>query len=134
MNPAIPIALALFACSCANQKWARYDSSQFSVIMEPTEESVTSHVELLSSWSESKDGLPPGVSLELAYYLALLGQTEEAEAVFSKEVAAHPNVAKFAAALQRISMPDPSSDQEQEEMAEPITEPDSESQEDNIEA
>lgn len=104
------ILVLLVSASCVNQKWARYDASQYEVAMLPGEESYQKHVDLLAKWSESKEGLPPGVAADLAFHLALLGRTAEAEALFEAETQLYPKSARFIDALRAITFGPPEAD------------------------
>jgi len=98
-------ALAILFTSCVSPRWVRYDDSQYRVAMEPGVESYQAHVDFLIDWSESKDGLPPGLAAEVGFYLGLLGKASDAAAWFDLELAAHPESAQFIEALRAISGP-----------------------------
>lgn len=98
------ITIVVSLCSsCVNQKWQKYDASQYIVSMEPSTEAYQSHVEVLTKWSESKDGLPAGVGAELGFYLGVLGRPDEAEIWFAKEVQQHPESGVFIEALRTLT-------------------------------
>ena len=100
----LSITIALSLCSsCVSQKWQKYDASQYAVSMEPSTEAYQSHVEVLTKWSESKDGLPAGVGAELGFYLGVLGRPDEAEMWFAKEVQLHPESGAFIEALRHLT-------------------------------
>jgi hypothetical protein len=102
MRTLLFMGLLLMTAGCVNQRWSQYDSSLYRVAMEPSVESHEAHAKLLRDFSESKEGLPPGLAAELGFYLALLGQAEEANTWFEREIAAHSESAPFVAALRAI--------------------------------
>ena len=83
--------------------------------MDPSAESYEAHVELLRDWTETEEGLPPGLSAELGFYLGLLGHTADAEAWFATEVANYPEAAGFVAALRAIALEEAGAEQKVEE-------------------
>lgn len=100
------IALLAGLTGCVNQRWAEYDNSLFEVSMAPSLDSYQAHVDLLTKWSESKEGLPPGLAAEMGFYVALLGRSVEAEGWYAKEELAYPEFAQFIAALRVVSSGD----------------------------
>jgi len=117
----VPLSLILPCFACINPQWHAYDESQFTLSMMPNQEAYVDHAEMLLKWSEGKE-LPPGLAAELGYYLALIGRTAEAEAMFAVEVGRHPECTLFVQALRRIclgadaegaSQPTPADDDEE---------------------
>ena len=84
-------------------RWQAYDESQFEISMAPGAEAYQDHVDVLSKWADRED-LPPGLTAELGYYLALTGKPMEAEAMYSLELARHPECGLFILALRRLSL------------------------------
>lgn len=99
----IAACLAVPCVSCVDMRWQDYDDSQFEISMAPGAEAYQDHVDLLSKWANRED-LPPGLAAELGYYLALTGKPAEAEAMYSLELARHPECGRFILALRRLSL------------------------------
>ena len=75
-------------------------------LKEPREETFEEHSQLLSDVIESYESReqkpPPGVLAEYAFYLARLGETEEANRYFKAEMEAYPESAIFVTSLERM--------------------------------
>ena len=98
------LGLIFLSCSCADMRYTRYDESQFALAMNPEEEQVREHLEILEAWSDDAD-VPPGILAEYAYYLASMGRADEARQFFRASIERHPEQAKFIQALMNWVMP-----------------------------
>jgi hypothetical protein len=97
------IAVLLSLASCATNRWDGYDSSGYDVVMEPSDAETAKHIEFLEAWSADEgDPIPPGLSVELGYWLAKVGRNDEAQAAFEREIARYPYAQKYVAVLQGL--------------------------------
>jgi len=94
----LPVLLLL--CSCASNRWDAYDNSSYDVVMEPSDKEYLEHIELLEAWgADERQPMPPGLYMELGFWLAKVGRNEEAELAFAQEVARYPYVQEYLATL-----------------------------------
>lgn len=100
MRNLLGVLVSLGLVGCATNRWREYDESSFVLVMEPSDEAVLRHVELLDEWAaDERDPMPPGLFIELGYWLAKLGRSSEAAAAFDKELARYPQAATYIAVL-----------------------------------
>jgi len=107
------VATMLLAASCASP-WERYDSSLFSSVFEPNQQTIDGHIsnlETLTAWEVP----PPGLCAELAYFLALAGRNSEAQVWLDRELQVWPESAMVVEALRKlIEEPQPEPEQQLE--------------------
>lgn len=107
------ILIALAACSCQTQ-WDRYDESLYASVFEPSEQTLSRHIQTLEGFA-SWEAPPPGLCAELAYYLALAGRGDESAVWLDKELAHWPESVKVVEALRSLIQESPvDSDPEEE--------------------
>ena len=100
-----PLALGalLLLAACTGSRWDAYDASSYDVVMEPSEEEYLEHIDLLQAWSQDEENpLPPGLYMELGYWLAKVERYDEARAAFEEEIRRYPYVEKYLAVLSSV--------------------------------
>lgn len=94
---------ALFVMSCASQKglysWHDYSTRYYSYIKNADERSfeelTNTYQEIIDNQTGSREVVPPGIYADYAYLLLENGKTEEAKAMFEKEIELYPESAVF---------------------------------------
>ena len=121
------LPLLLLLCSCVHDRWDSYDESSYDVVMEPTVEEFDEHIELLEAWaSDESKSMPPGLYIELGYWLTKVGRHAEAREAFDHELANYPYAEKYITALTALVLATTGTADEAEadpEAQEPTAEP-----------
>lgn len=108
--------------SCASSRWDAYDSSSYDVVMEPSQEEFDEHIALLEEWANDESKvMPPGLYIELGYWLAKVGRTAEAREAFDHELANYPYAEKYLTALMALVLASTESEGAEPEDAAPAT-------------
>jgi len=103
--------LALFLasaclCACTATPWETYDETSYAAVMDPTDEAVAEHIALLEKWvAGPAEDVPAGIPVELAYWLAKVGHTEEARKLFEAEIVRYPHAEKYVRMLMNLVLP-----------------------------
>ena len=100
------LSLHLIAAGCVSDPWTRYETSLYSALKYPGQETMQSHAHLLReiivSAEEKKLRPPPGICAEFAFYTARLGEADIARKALAREMHYYPEATRFVAVVARM--------------------------------
>ncbi|MAW59404.1 MAG: hypothetical protein CMJ94_01065 [Planctomycetes bacterium] len=111
----IQFTIPLFVLVSCQTQWDRYDESLYASVFEPSEQTLSRHIQTLEGFA-SWEVPPPGFCAELGYYLVLAGRESEAAVWLERESALWPESAKVVAALRNLIAEGPAAEESTEEV------------------